>query len=198
MTTSVTETTEHLRAVLADLAAVVGGVRPAQLHDPTPCTDWDVEQLRAHIIGWLSIFAAGFADPHGQAPRADIAGFVVSDDAVGEVRRTADMLDQALRQGAADRPLRLGDNAMPGDLAVGMLVWEYVVHGWDLARATSQAWSPPAAAVLESLAFAPAMLTEDYQGPGKPFARRVEVAADAPALERLLGVSGRDPNWRPG
>ncbi len=86
---------------------------------------------------------------------------------------------------------------MPGELALGMVLWEYQVHGWDLARATGQPWAPPAAASLASLAFAPAMLTEDYQGEGKPFAKRLDVPADASPLDRLLGLSGRDPHWQP-
>ncbi len=101
----------------------------------------------------------------------------------------------ALRDGAATRPLRLGDSAMPGDMALSMILWEYQVHGWDLARATGQPWSPPAEAAEESLEFAPGMLTDDYQGEGKAFAPRVRVPATAPPLDRLLGLSGRDPAW---
>jgi uncharacterized protein (TIGR03086 family) len=77
-----------------------------------------------------------------------------------------------------------------------MILWEYQVHGWDLARATGQPWSPPAAAVAESLAFAPGMLTSDYQGEGKAFGPQVAVPESAPAFDRLLGLSGRDPAWR--
>jgi hypothetical protein len=56
---------------------------------------------------------------------------------------------------------------MPGDLALGMILWEYQVHVWDLAVATGQPWTPPADATEVSLVFAPGMLTEDYQGEGK-------------------------------
>jgi uncharacterized protein (TIGR03086 family) len=200
MATTVQETTDLLRAVLADLAPVVGNIPPEQLHRPTPCTEWDVEQLRNHIVGWLTLFAAGFADPNGQAPRADVDSYMVSDDPAGEVRSAADTMERALRNGATERPLRLGENGMPGELALGMILWEYQMHGWDLARATGQAWSPPPAASEASLQFAPGMLTPDYQGPGrgKPFADRVEVSADATPLDRLLGLSGRDPRWQPG
>jgi uncharacterized protein (TIGR03086 family) len=86
---------------------------------------------------------------------------------------------------------------MPGELALGMILWEYQVHGWDLARATGQEWAPPAAAARESLRFAPSMLSSDYQGAGKAFAPRVPVPETAPPLDRLLGLSGRDPAWSP-
>src|SRR6185312_4878853 len=195
MTASTGQTTDLLAAVLAGLEAVVGGIRPEQLHDPTPCTEYDVAQLREHVLGWLTTFASGFADPGGQAPRGSLGGYQVPADPAAEVQAAAGTLTGALRAGAAGRPLRLGSSAMPGEMALGMILWEYQVHGWDLARATGQPWSPPAAAAEESLGFAPGMLTEDYQGDGKAFARRVSVPASAPPLDRLLGLSGRDPGW---
>jgi uncharacterized protein (TIGR03086 family) len=195
MTTSTDRTADLLSAVLADLAPVMSGITLQQLSNPTPCTELDVAQLRDHVLGWLDTFAAGFADPGGQAPRAGLDGYQASGDPAADVRAAAATLDTAIRGGAAARPLRLGEQAMPGDMALSMILWEYQVHGWDLARATGQPWSPPSAAVQESLAFAPNMLTPDYQGEGKAFAPRVPVAADAPPLDRLLGLSGRDPGW---
>jgi len=195
MTTSTDRTADLLSAVLADLAPMMSGITREQLNNATPCTELDVAQLRDHVVGWLDTFAAGFADPGCQAPRAGLDGYRAPPDAAAEVRAAAATLDAAIRAGAAARPLRLGDSAMPGDLALSMILWEYQVHGWDLARATGQPWSPPAAAIQESLAFAPNMLTPDYQGEGKAFAPRVPVAAGAPPLDRLLGLSGRDPGW---
>jgi uncharacterized protein (TIGR03086 family) len=193
MTDMTDQTRELLSAVLADLAEVVGGISPAQLHDPTPCTDYDVAQLRDHVVGWLTTFAGGFADPDGQAPAGPSRPTELEPEK--EVTAAAGRMDQALRAGAASRPLRLGDSAMPGDLALGMILWEYQMHGWDLARATRQPWSSPAAAAEASLEFAPGMLTADYQGEGKAFAPRVPVPESAPAFDRLLGLSGRDPAW---
>ncbi|MGH3403911.1 MAG: TIGR03086 family metal-binding protein [Streptosporangiaceae bacterium] len=196
MTTTTTDQTSGLlAAVLTDLAEVVGGIGDTQLHDPTPCTDYDVTQLRDHVLGWLNTFADGFADPGGQAPRASLDGYQAEADPAAAVTAAAARMDQALRAGAASRPLRLGDSTMPGDMALAMILWEYQMHGWDLARATGQPWSPPSAAAQESLSFAPGMLTADYQGDGKAFARRVSVPDSASALDRLLGLSGRDPAW---
>jgi uncharacterized protein (TIGR03086 family) len=195
MTTATQKTTDLLVAVLTDLEPVVGGVTGEQLQDSTPCTELNVGQLRTHILGWLTTFAAGFADPDGQAPLDRVDGYTVPADPAAEVRSASAAMATALRAGAAGRPMRLGGSAMPGDMALSMILWEYQVHGWDLARATGQPWSPPAAAAEESLEFAPGMLTPDYQGDGKAFAPRVPVPATAPALDRLLGLSGRDPGW---
>lgn len=197
MTPSPDHTADLLRPVLADLCRVVGAVADSQLHLPTPCTDYDVEHLRDHVVGWITTFAAGFADPDGQAPRSTVEGFRSAAEPSAQVRDAARVLDEAIRSGAADRPLKLGDAQMPGDLALSMILWEYQVHGWDLARATGQEWAPPPEASQESLDFAPAMLTADYQGEGKAFAPAVDVPQDAPPLDRLLALSGRHPGWQP-
>ena len=170
-------------------------LRPSQLGAPTPCTEHDVGSLRDHVLGWLTTFAAGYADPEGRAPVSAAESYETSVDPAGDVRSAANLLDAAVRAGAADRPLVLGTDGMPGDMALSMILWEYVVHGWDLARATGREWQPSAAASEAALAFAPAMLTPEYQGEGKPFGPRVEVLPTAPPLDRLLGLSGRDPSW---
>ncbi|MHB1594467.1 MAG: hypothetical protein ACYCO9_03625 [Streptosporangiaceae bacterium] len=93
------------------------------------------------MIGWLSTFASGFADPGGQVPLASLDGYRAPADAgaaAAAVRKASVDLVAAVKAGAAYRPLRLGDAAMPGELALGMILWEYQVHGWDLARATGR------------------------------------------------------------
>ena len=189
------DTRAHLNAVLADLAGVVEGIDDSRRHAPTPCTEYDVATLLDHVVGWLDTFSAGYADPEGRAPRADLSDFSAPDDRAAAIRTSAATLDAALLAGAAARPLVLGEAAMPGEMALSMILWEYQVHGWDLAVATGQPWSPPVEGLEASLVFAPMMLTEDYQGEGKPFAPRVSVADDAPALDRLVAISGRDPGW---
>jgi uncharacterized protein (TIGR03086 family) len=190
-----TATSTHLHAVLTDLAGVVDGVREENRHAPTPCTEFDVATLTEHVVGWLETFSAGYADPEGRAPRADLSGYEAPADPAAAVRAATTTLDAALADGAASRPLSLGSAAMPGEMALSMILWEYQVHGWDLAVATGQKWEPAAEGLEASLAFAPMMLTDDYQGEGKPFAPRVTVADDAPPLDRLLALSGRDPRW---
>src|ERR1039457_4536096 len=117
MTTSTEKTTDLLAAVLADLAPVVGGITGEQLHDRTPCTEYDVEQLRDHVLGWLTTFAAGFADPDGQAPRASLDGYKEPADAAAEVRTAAGGPARAVRGGAGGfaslRSYRLSEYGSP-------------------------------------------------------------------------------------
>ncbi|WP_349827845.1 TIGR03086 family metal-binding protein [Brevibacterium litoralis] len=187
-----TITTAQLDAVLADLADLLDTIPTSADPHPTPCTEYDLAALRQHVVGWLTAFADGFssADRHC----SDLDAVTVEGNGAGQVRaaraRLADVLPEA-----ASRPLFIGEVSMPGDMSLSMILWEYQMHGWDLAVATGRPWAPAEDAVLASLDFAPAMLTPDFQGPGKPFAPAVEVPADSPALHRLLGLSGRDPHW---
>ena len=190
------ETEALLQPVLDDLAVVVDSIEPSQLPGPTPCTERDVSTLRSHTIGWLDAFASGFADPDGRAPLEHSEDFAV-DDAGAQVRAAAIRLAAAIADGAGDRPLFIGTSSMPGAMSLSMILWEYLVHGWDLARATGQDWTPDTAAVEAALEFAPGMLTPDFQGEGKAFGPPVKVSADAAPLDRLLGLSGRDPSWTP-
>lgn len=182
------------RDVLYQVADVLDAVRPDQADAATPCTEFTVADLRAHIVGWSNAFGAGFVDPGGQAPEHTAA--TVQGNGAAQVRDAGDRIAAGIADGGAERDLVLADGgAMPGRMALAMVLWEYQVHGWDLARATGQDWAPDPEPVAASISFADQMLTPDVQGEGKSFAPRVEVPADAAAIDRLVAISGRDPAW---
>lgn len=189
------ETGALLQPVLADLAVVVDAITADQLDGPTPCSERDVGGLRSHTIGWLDAFATGLSDPEGKTPVEHAEDLEVT-AAGAQVTTSATQIEDAIAVGAGARDLFIGSNSMPGEMSLSMILWEYVVHGWDLAVATGQDWSPAPAAIEAALDFAPGMLTPDFQGEGKAFALPVAVPDDASALDRLLGLSGRDPSWR--
>ncbi|MFV0458940.1 MAG: TIGR03086 family metal-binding protein [Actinomycetales bacterium] len=184
---------ENLSPVLAGLADVLDGIEPTQLDSPTPCTEFTVTQLREHVVGWLTAFTDGYRAADGRCSNPDAVQ--ITGTGAEQVREVARGLDRALAEGAAERPLWIAESSLPGEMAAQMMLWEYQMHGWDLAVASGQTWKPPVAGVEASLAFAPAMLTPDYQGEGKPFAPQVAVADGASPLDHLLGLSGRDPGW---
>ena len=189
------ETIEFLGPVLSDLADVVEHSGDGTA--PTPCTDWDVATLRGHAVEWLSRFADGYADPEGKVPAEGPDQPSSAQGQAALLRSGATKLERAVGNGAADRPLVIGSDGMPGDMALSMILWEYLQHGWDLARATGQEWEPDPAAATAALEFAPNMLTPDYQGEGKTFGPRIDVPESASSMDKLAGLSGRDPNWSP-
>jgi uncharacterized protein (TIGR03086 family) len=76
-----------------------------------------------------------------------------------------------------------------------MLIMEMVLHGWDVARATGQEYACDGAVAeaLMNTVQAQAELFRKYQG----FADAVETPGDATNFDRALGLSGRDPQWKP-
>jgi uncharacterized protein (TIGR03086 family) len=74
-----------------------------------------------------------------------------------------------------------------------MYLVDLVVHGWELARATGQPYEPEPETVSRALDFTDQMVEMGRQRGA--FGPPVPVPDDAPALDRLLGIVGRDPAW---
>lgn len=191
-TVDTTTTASQLDLVLRSLADLLDAVPADRASAPTPCTELDVAAVRRHVLGWLTAFTDGYAAASGAC--SDPEAVTVVGTGGDQVRALADRLATLLPAAAAE-PLRIAGSAMPGGMALQMILWEYQVHGWDLAAATGQPWQPDEAGLEASLSFAPGMLTPDFQGEGRAFAPPVPVPSSAPALDRLLGLSGRDPQW---
>ena len=85
---------------------------------------------------------------------------------------------------------------MPGEVAAVVALEELVVHGWDVAAATGQ----PFGADDDSLEAVQGFVAQ-FSGPdqadqrGDAYGDPVAVAADAPFLDRVVAMTGRDPSW---
>jgi uncharacterized protein (TIGR03086 family) len=189
---------DALLSVLADLERLIATVTPDQFSRPTPCAEFDVAGLRQHMLGWVDFFGIALTDPAGAGERPAPQAFTAPADpaaAAAVVATAAARIAVALDAGVGQQPVLFVEATMPGQGVLTMALWEYLVHGHDLALATGQPWQPDQAAAELVLPFAASMLTDEYRGPGKDFAPAVTVAADAPALDRLVAFSGRNPRW---
>jgi uncharacterized protein (TIGR03086 family) len=83
---------------------------------------------------------------------------------------------------------------MPAEVVGLVALDELVVHGWDIAVATAQPYDPSTQEIEASMAF---VASFDAPRDGALFGPIVSVADDAPQLDRLLGLTGRDPSWQP-
>jgi uncharacterized protein (TIGR03086 family) len=179
----------------ADAAArVVSGVSPGQFDGPTPCTEWDVRGLLNHLVLWTSHSLEKRA--HGESVSEELMGtdFTAAPDFAARYRAQLDLALAAWADPAVwDRKLDVMGSATPAADVAAMNLAEMVLHGWDLAVATGQSYSLSDAAAGAALAAveANAELFRQYQG----FAPAVPAPADAPALDRALAASGRDPSW---
>jgi uncharacterized protein (TIGR03086 family) len=182
-----------LEAVLGRTQAVVAGVPEGAGDDPTPCTEWPVSTLTRHMVGWVQAFAETVAT--GAMPEGDPNDVEVT-DAGAQYRAAADRLLSAWRSGdGPDGEYRLMGSPLPGTFLYPMMLGEFIGHGWDLAKATGQPLDWPEEAAESALTSMRAMTKPEMRGPGKFVGYEVEVPEDAPALERLIGFSGRDPRW---
>ena len=181
----------------ADAAArTVGNVHESQLGRPTPCDDWDVRTLLNHLIVWTSYSLEARA--HGDSVAQDLIDRDFAADP-GFAAGYRAQLDRALTAWSDpakwEGSLNVMGSPMPAADVAALNIAEMVLHGWDLAAATGQAYtvSEPAAAAAMRAVEANADLFRQYKG----FAEPVEVPASASALDRLLAASGRDPAWTP-
>jgi uncharacterized protein (TIGR03086 family) len=179
----------------ADAAArVVSGVSPEQFDGPTPCTDWDVRALMNHLILWTSYSLEQRA--HGESVPEELmtTDFAAAPDFAAAYRAQLDRALAAWADPAAwDRKLDVMGTPMAAADVAAMNLMDMVLHAWDLAVATGQAYTLPEATaeVAARAVAANAELFRQYQG----FAAPVAAPGDASALDQALAASGRDPRW---
>ncbi|TCK22639.1 TIGR03086 family metal-binding protein [Pseudonocardia endophytica] len=182
------------------VAAVVAGVRDEQLTGPTPCPDMTVAALLHHLHGLTWAFtAAAEKSPEagGTAPQADAAALPAAWR--DEIPARLDTLAMAWADPEAWTGMTAaGGLDLPGEIAGTIALDEIVLHGWDLAVATGQTFSPDDDAVEAVHGFTAAMSAPGQEaGREGLFGPVVEVAADASRFHRALGFAGRDPHWTP-
>jgi len=181
----------------ADAAArTVEHVAPAQFDGPTPCTEWDVRTLLNHLIVWTSYSLAARAEGGSVGQELIDRDFAADPGFAADYRAQLDRALTAWSDPATwDRSLDVMGSPTPSADVAALNIAEMVLHGWDLAAATGQAYtvSEPAAAAALRAVLANADLFRQYKG----FAEPVEVPPTASTLDRVLALSGRDPAWKP-
>ena len=188
------------RRAVAESIWVVSLVEPADLGKPTPCAQWTLGDLIAHMTVQHHGFAAA-ARGAGADPRVWEVG-PLGDDPVGAYKAAADDVVAAFAEpGVADARFALPefstDVTFRGERAIGFHFLDYVVHTWDVASALGVHLDLPPDLVRAALPGAEAV--PDGPGrsePGAAFAPRRTAAPDATDLDRLLALVGRSPDWR--
>ena len=182
------------------MAELVAGVPEDSLGAPTPCSDYTVGDLLDHI-GSLTVAFASIAAKsvgNGASPPLGNASNLAPD---WRTRIPADLerLAEAWREPDAWSGMtKAGGFEMPAEMAAAVATEELVVHGWDLARATDQPFESDPASLDVAIGFLEQFSTpETAASRGDAYAPVVGVAGDAPTLDRVVGFSGRDPNWTP-
>jgi uncharacterized protein (TIGR03086 family) len=113
-------------------------------------------------------------------------------------RQLAELAEAWRHPGAWEGTANVAGAELPSMVMGAVAADEVLVHGWDLAVATGQDYEADPA-LADTVLHQVTMLNQ----PGMEEVRNgqfgpvVPVPDDAPVLDRILGLTGRSPSWRP-
>jgi uncharacterized protein (TIGR03086 family) len=181
------------------LSRVVVDVHDDQLGARTPDGDATVADLLDHINSLSQAFAAAaMKDVAASRPAPPADGSRLPPDwRVSIPQRLAALAAAWQSESAWTGMTSVGGNDMPAEVAASVATNEVLVHGWDLAAGTGHDFAADRDLVEVATAFVGQAVRNSPDGVPGLFGPAVAVPDDAPPLHRLLGLTGRDPAWRP-
>ena len=189
------------RRAMGVTAELIPDITPAQLDNPTPCGHWLLRDLLAHIVGQYYGFALAAS---GQP--TDLDAFrprPVGDGLANAYAAAAALVTKAFAEdGVLDRAFYLPEirdgGPYPAPMAIGFHFVDEVVHAWDLAKSIGAPVEFDDE-VLETALSISARVPNDpaTRGDGFAFALGVDSDPNAPALDRIVTLLGRRPDWKP-
>lgn len=179
--------------------AIVATIGTDQLSLPTPCTEWDLGALLAHMTVQHHGFARAVAGEHTEL--ADWHPQPLGDDPVARYDEAADHVLASFRapgatDGRAYLPEIRGGITLPVGTAMGFHFVDYVAHGWDVAATLGVPIEFDDEVLAAALVVARQVPDDEAsRQPGMSFAPRVEASEGAGSLDLVLTALGRSPNW---
>ncbi|MGW6445484.1 TIGR03086 family metal-binding protein [Lentzea sp. NPDC055074] len=181
----------HHRTVVLTSVEIVSRTTGDDLGRRTPCAEWTLADLLAHMTAQHRGFAAAARGRGG-----DLAAWEVRPAGPADHAEAAEDVLAAFSE-VSHQEFELPEfhASFPAVQAVGFHLIDYVVHGWDVARSLGLEYrlaDEVAAPALEI-----ALAVPDGEGrrkPGAPFRPAVDEESQDP-LRRILATLGRSPDW---
>ncbi|MGQ0805042.1 MAG: TIGR03086 family metal-binding protein [Actinomycetota bacterium] len=179
---------------------MVEALRPEDRDLPTPCAEWDVHALLAHLVGVIAAFEDVASGDEPEVPVTDLPPHLqalgeerIKDGPVDGYRDTARRTLAAWQQrgsldGTVFLPMGFG---MPADGAIVIVTLDALVHGWDLGRAIGADTEIDPALAEAALEAAQGFVSDQLRGTA--FGAAIDVPADASPTDRLVAFLGRRP-----
>jgi uncharacterized protein (TIGR03086 family) len=168
---------EVLSRAIDQTEGVLSQVTRDQLADPTPCSDWDLSTLVAHVVADSRNFVAM---AQGDEPDWS-AKPSLPDDWTAAFRAGADELLSVWREA--------GDGA--SEQSIDLQTAEFAVHTWDVVRSLGLPIELDAEVARRGFELMSGALTAENRGDA--FGPPVPVGDDAPIYDRLAAFAGRSP-----
>ena len=168
---------------------------------PTPCPAYALGDLIDHVGGLAIAFAAAASKERdertGQAPPGNAAR--LGADWRERIPRDLKALGLAWQEpGAWLGMTRIAGMDTPAETVGLVLADELAVHGWDVARATRQPYTCEPYVLEAARQFLEMFASPDApSGPEVPFGPATVLLPEAPLLDRVVALAGRDPSWSP-
>ncbi|WP_405057114.1 TIGR03086 family metal-binding protein [Kribbella sp. NBC_01505] len=169
---------------------LIDTIGPDELSRPTPCPEYDVRTLQAHL---LSVVARINLALTGGDPLS-IPKVTDSPDIAGTWKEHRTALDVTLADDSIlGRICKLPFGTLPGAAAIGAYTGELTTHSWDLAKATGRLDQLDDELANQVLPMVSQFLPAEPRGGDIPFGPVVPVADDASPYDRLAAWQGRQP-----
>lgn len=178
----------------AAASGVIVRVQPEQLHNPTPCTKWDLRSLLGHMtyeMSWIPDLLAGKTIAAvGDKYEGDLLG----DDPLGAWGKALEAAVIAVEKSHLKKTVHLSY----GDFSVEHYVWEsasdMLIHGWDVSKSIGHPLTFDTKIAEEVYEHMLPRATE-FRGSGL-FGDVVPTKADDSIQTKLLALYGRRESWR--
>jgi uncharacterized protein (TIGR03086 family) len=186
-----------IRPAAERMTSLVVSVTEDRFDAPTPCPEAALGDLIDHVGSLTLAFTAAARKHGGERTGPPPPPSAANLEAGWRERISRDLigLADAWRQLDAWHGLTTaGGVDLPAEVAGLVALNELLVHGWDIAVASTQSYVPTSAEIDVALSF---VASFDAPRDGSLFGPIVPVADTAAPLDRLLGLTGRDPGWQP-
>lgn len=178
--------------------ARVNAVTEQQWTAPTPDTEWRVADLVSHLVTehqWAPPLLHGLdlesAGKVVEGTRSLPVGGGVGANLAQEWNEAAVASADAVRaEGVAERTVALARGDTPARQYLTEMSFDLLVHSWDLGVAIG--YADPLPGKLVEYVYAAVKEFGDLSASGL-FAKPVNVADDAPLIDKLVALTGRDP-----
>ncbi|GAB1645539.1 TIGR03086 family metal-binding protein [Krasilnikovia sp. MM14-A1259] len=182
------------------LRALLLGVTDDDLTASTPCDRWSVGDLLDHLmvlsLAFTQVARKESGAPGTAVPAPEPSAVHLPSHWRSQLPALLEDLATAWKHPGAWAGTAQADGVTrPASELAAVAINELTVHGWDLARATGQDFAADPR-ILHALA--------EFLSPQRAADRAAATGAmtdleDEPTLlAKVVGLTGRDPNWRPG
>ena len=184
-------------ACLAQATLVIKQIRPEQMANATPDSEWSVRDLVTHMLYELSwvpdLIAGATIEEVGTKYDGDLVG---EDDIDLSIRwqMAADKAEMAVNEADLDEVAHVSYGNVTIDEYLTQAAGDQLIHAWDVGRAIGVpiSFNPMIAQEIYDLTLPQ---RDKLQASGL-FAAAIDVPKDSSIQVKLLGLFGRAADWR--